>query len=81
MKTLPDNITTNDLMKVDLGYKFTEKELRDDWERLKKVEQFKTGSQWKPGLKICQQFCDNFFDIKSNGKCFNDVFAIPILMD
>jgi hypothetical protein len=81
IKILPADITTSDLMKVDLGYNFTEEELHKDWERLQEVEEFKTGSQWKPGLKICQQFCDNFFDIKSREKCFNDVFADPVLMD
>lgn len=81
-KTLPADITTAELMKVDLSYNFTEEELRKDWERLKSVEEFKTGSQWKPGLKICQQYCDNFFDIKStNNKCFNDAYSNPIVMD
>ena len=80
-KTLPDNITTSELMKIDLGYNFTEKQLYDDWNRLVTVERFKTGSQWKPGLKICQQFCDNFFNIKSRDKCFNDVYSNPELME
>ena len=81
-KTLPADITTAELMKVDLSYNFTEEELRKDWERLKSVEEFKTGSQWKPGLKICQQFCKNFFDIKSrNNKCFNDAYTNPVIMD
>ena len=69
------------MLVVDLNYNFTDEELHKDWERLKEVEEFKTGSQWKPGLKICQQFCDNFFDIKSNGKCFNDVFTNPDMME
>ena len=40
-KTLPADITTAELMKVDLSYNFTEEELRKDWERLKSVEEFK----------------------------------------
>lgn len=68
------DITTDELMQVDLGYNYSEKELIDDWVRLKKTNKFKSGSQWKPGLKICQQFCDNFFDIKAtNGKSFNSI--------
>jgi DNA modification methylase len=73
-KTLPQNITTEQLMSIDLGYSFSDKELYDDWNKLLTIRKFKTGSQWKPGLKICQQFCDNFFDMKAtNGKSFNSV--------
>jgi hypothetical protein len=72
--TLPDNLTTEELMTIDLGYNYSQKELIEDWNRLKRVRVFKSGSQWKPGLKICQQFCDNFFNIRAiNGKSFNDV--------
>jgi hypothetical protein len=71
---LPPDITTEQLMITDLGYNYTNTELIKDWMRLKTVTKFKTGSQWKPGLKICQQFCDNFFDIKAtNGKSFNSI--------
>jgi len=73
-KTLPPDITTEELMKVNLGYQYTDLELIKDWMRLKTVTKFKTGSQWKPGLKLCQQFCDNFFDIKAtNGKSFASI--------
>ena len=42
----------------------------------------KTGSQWKPGLKICQHFCKNFFTIQTkNGKSFEKVWNDSILMD
>lgn len=71
---LPADITTQQLMITDLGYNYSNSELIKDWMRLKTITKFKTGSQWKPGLKICQQFCDNFFDIKAtNGKSFNSI--------
>ena len=76
LKTLPSDITTEQLMAVDLGYNYSKKELIEDWNRLQSVTHFKTGSQWKPGLKLCQQFCDNFFDIKAiNGKSFDSIKA------
>ena len=36
--------------------KYTNDELNKDWERLKRVKDFKSGSQFKPGMKICQHF-------------------------
>lgn len=81
-KTLPQTITTAELMAVDYHFNYTDADLKKDWKRLKAVRQFKTGSQWKPGLKICQHFCKNFFDIQTrNGKSFHQVWNDPILMD
>lgn len=81
-KTLLKNITTEQLMSTNLGYSFSNKELYDDWNTLLTIRKFKKGSQWKPGLKICQQFCDNFFDMKAtNGKSFNSVKATYEEMD
>jgi hypothetical protein len=59
-KTLSQNITTLELMQVDYHFNYSKEELLKDWKRLKTVTQFKTGSQWKPGLKICQHFCISF---------------------
>lgn len=81
-KTLPQNITTEELMKVDYHFNYSKESLISDWKRLKKITKFKTGSQWKPGLKICQHFCKNFFDITTrNGKSFHQVWNDPVLMD
>jgi hypothetical protein len=72
--TIPDNVTVEELMKMDLGFNYSNKELIQDWQRLKSIRTFKSGSQWKPGLKLCQQFCKNFFDIKAtNGKTFKSI--------
>ena len=71
---LSKDIKTEDLMLADLSYSYSNDELYKDWERLKRVKDFKSGSQFKPGMKICQHFFDNFFDIKAyNGKCFRSV--------
>lgn len=81
-KTLPQNITTQELMQVDFHFKYSDEDLLKDWKRLKTVTDFKTGSQWKPGLKICQHFCRNFFDIETrNGKSFVKEWNDPVLMD
>lgn len=81
-KTLPQNITTQELITTDYHFVYTDEELIKDWERLTKVTKFKTGSQWKPGLKLCQHFCRNFFDIETgNGKSFKKVWNDPVIMD
>lgn len=81
-KTLPGNTTTAELMQLDFHFNYTEQELREDWKRLCNIHKFKSGSQWKPGLKISQHFCKNFFDIETkNGKSFSKVWNDPVLMD
>ena len=54
--TLPKGITTEQLMAMDYRYNYSEEELRADWFKLLKVQQFKTGAQFKPGMKLCQHF-------------------------
>lgn len=60
---------------MDYRYRYSEKELRDDWKKLIRVTQFKTGAQFKPGMKLCQHFCDNFWTIKNDkGMSFADAW-------
>jgi len=73
----PKNITAKELMKVDYHYSYSEEELKKDWSRLKDTTEYKTGAQFKPGLKLCQHFFRNFFLVedkngKSFEKCWND---------
>jgi hypothetical protein len=80
--TLDKKITTQELMDIDYRYSYTSVELLADWEKLKKVTTFKKGSQFKPGMKMCQHFCDNFWNIKNeDGKSFADCWKDPVLMD
>jgi len=67
----PKSITAKELMKVDYRYSYSEEELKKDWHRLTATTEYKTGAQFKPGLKLCQQFFPNFFLIEDkNGKSF-----------
>lgn len=69
-------------MKVDYRYHYTDKELHEDWSKLIMTKHYKTGSQFKPGMKLCQHFCDNFWEIQNNkGLTFADCWNNPILMD
>ena len=63
--TLSKTITTAELMALDYRYDFSNSELWEDWQRLCKTRQYKTGSQFKPGMKLCQHFCDNFWQIEN----------------
>lgn len=78
----PKTVTTAELMAVDYRYNYTDKELHDDWKKLVKVKEFKTGAQFKPGMKLCQQFCDNFWTIKNDkGLSFADAWKDYKTMD
>lgn len=67
------SITTQELMMVDYRYNFSHEELYQDWKKLCEVRTFKTGAQFKPGMKLCQHFCDNFWHIKNEkGLSFAD---------
>jgi len=79
---LDPNITTQELMAIDYRYNYTEKELLADWVKLKNTTEFKKGSQFKPGMKLCQHFFPNFWNIKSSGGVsFADCWQDHALMD
>lgn len=81
-KTLPKDISTEQLMDIDYRYRYSDEELMKDWNAIKQATVFTYGSQFKPGLKLSQHFCDNFFDIKTkNGKSFLELSKDPILID
>lgn len=72
---LSKDITTEELMAIDYRYNFTDRELAEDWKRLLKVTEFKKGAQFKPGMKLCQHYCDNFWDIQNDkGLSFADAW-------
>lgn len=79
---LSQNITTEELMKIDYHYHYTENELVCDWHKLLNTTVYKTGAQFRPGIKLCQHFCPNFFDIQnSSGKSFSECWGDYELMN
>lgn len=80
--TLSKTITTSELMAIDYKYNFSEKELIEDWKKLINTKDYKTGSQFKPGMKICQHFFPNFWNIENDkGLSFAQAWKDPIIMD
>ena len=60
---------------IDYQFNYTEQELIEDWKKLQKYhnKDFGTAAQTRPGMKLCEYFFPNFFDIKnSKGKGFTD---------
>lgn len=50
--------------------------------RLRRTVDFKTGAQFKPGMKLCQHFCDNFWQIENDrGMSFAKAWQDPVVMD
>lgn len=79
---LDPNITTHELMAIDYRYHYDVEQLKSDWINLKKTTTFKKGSQFKPGMKLCQHFFPNFWEIQNNkGTSFADCWKDYDLMD
>lgn len=80
--SLPKTITTQELIDLGYTYNYSDDELRADWKKLIKVSEFKTGAQFKPGMKLCQHFFPNFWHIENeNGLSFAKAWNDPVLMD
>lgn len=61
------------LSQIDYHFNYTSDELLEDWEKLKKYvnHDFGTAAQTRPGMKLCEHFFPNFFDIvNQKGKGF-----------
>lgn len=56
-----------ELAATDYHYNYSEQELRQDWEKLKSYSKTDpiTAAQSRPGMKLCEHFFPNFFDIVS----------------
>jgi hypothetical protein len=81
-QALNPTITTAQLMAMDYRYSFSNTELWEDWRRLCSLKKYKTGSQFKPGMKLCQHFCDNFWQIENAaGQSFEQAWKDPKIMD
>jgi hypothetical protein len=69
-------------MAMDYRYNYGLGELHDDWIKLRRTSKFMTGSQFKPGMKLCQHFCDNFWQIENTkGQSFAKAWQDSQIMD
>ena len=79
--SLSANITTEEIMKLDYKYHYSNVELHKDWKKLRETTEYKTGAQFKPGMKLCQHFFPNFWKIKNiKGVSFEDCWQNEELM-
>jgi len=80
--SLDKNITTAQLMAMDYRYDYSLAELDEDWRKLCRTSKYKSGSQFKPGMKLCQHFCDNFWHIENtSGQSFAKAWQDPVIME
>lgn len=80
--TIPQTVTTQELMNMDYRYNYSDRELTDDWTRLCRTTVYKRGAQFKPGMKLCQHYMPNFWDIEdANGNSFARAWQDYALMD
>jgi hypothetical protein len=80
-KFLP-TVTTAEIMTTDYRYNYSDTELRNDWRKLCSTTQYKRGAQFKPGMKLCQHFCPNFWEIENDkGLSFAQAWQDPQIMD
>ena len=73
---LPD--LAEQLSQVDYHFNYTNDELIEDWKKLQKYinNDFGTAAQTRPGMKLCEHFFPNFFDIKNpKGVGFKDYWT------
>ena len=52
-------------MDLDYRYHYSNDDLKKDWNKLQNITTYKTGAQFKPGMKLCQHFFPNFWRIKT----------------
>jgi 16S rRNA G966 N2-methylase RsmD len=73
-----------ELSAVDFVPRFTEEELRKDWDRLRLWSANGThiSSTSRAGMKLCEHFFPNFWDIEdSKGNSFRKLWADPQLLE
>ena len=81
-QSLPQNITTQEIMDLDYRYHYSNDELKKDWNKLRNITTYKTGAQFKPGMKLCQHFFPNFWRIKNTkGDSFESCWENEELMN
>ncbi len=72
-----------ELAKVDYRYEYDDTQLWRDWQNLKKFNnpEIFINSTRRVGMKLCEHFFPNFFDIKSNGKTFSELWKDPKVLE
>ncbi|MEK9767300.1 MAG: hypothetical protein VW683_00150 [Betaproteobacteria bacterium] len=67
------------LTEVDYHYAYDSSTLHKDWHNLLKehVHGNTISSTKRVGMKLCEHFFPNFFEIKSKGKSFEELWKIP----
>lgn len=71
-------LLAEELSKIDFHFNFTEDELNRDWHNLLRFnrEGFYTASTTRVGMKLCEHFFPNFFDVKNNkGESFKNFWS------
>ena len=66
------------LSQVDYHFNYSNDELIEDWKKLQKYvnNDFGTAAQTRPGMKLCEHFFPNFFEIKNpKGVGFKDYWT------
>jgi tRNA G10 N-methylase Trm11 len=77
---LPTLVT--ELSEIDFTHNYTDEALKKDWEKLKKTDFGKdTSSTTRVGMKLCEHFFPNFYDIESNGKTFRVLWKDTTLLE
>lgn len=80
--TLTKTITTQQLIELDYRYTYSDQELLADWNNLIRTTAFKTGSQFRPGIKLCHHFFPNFWTIENDkGMSFEKAWHDYEIMD
>lgn len=61
-------ILSAQLSEVDYHYSYSNEELRQDWQKLLQYKKTSliTAAQTRPGMKLCEHFFPNFFDITNS---------------
>lgn len=72
-----------ELTQVDYHYDHPEHLLRKDWSRLQKENVYDNfiDSRSRVGMKLCEHFFPNFFEIRSNGKQFTELWKDPNVLE
>ena len=72
-----------ELTKVDFKHNYPEDKLHKDWMALQRFssKDFFINSQKRTGMKLCEHYFPNFFDIQSDNKSFSGLWKDPEVLE